>query len=441
MPTTENNQNKNEIGNRDSFTVDRDKIMFSTEFRRLDGKTQVFVSGFDDHMRNRLTHTLEVSQIATSICKDIQLNTTLAEAISLGHDIGHTPFGHVGERFLNLLTNNCIKKIANKYKVASTELGFKHNLQGVKVATKLEKVSMSYDGLGLTEYTLWGIAHHSKLKYNNCKDQLEANTCGLFNQECKNKLNLTHYSNILNEAYDENKHWSSEAIIVKEADEIAQRHHDIEDGIRAKLIDTETLISIIRKELPDNITERAKYLLYITENSQENINIFLHNIASFIIEVYSSELIKEFKSFEETNKNTQIKDIDYTTFFKKPYSSSFIDFNDYLSEQLQSYILCSQMANQMDGKANYILKKLAEAYISNPRTLPDKTLSTLYYRINGQQQDGKQVRSNINSLKNNASFGNHLIRIVTDYIAGMTDNYAIAQYKLLYGSDNYWSYL
>ena len=305
----------------------------------------------------------------------------------------------------------------------------------------MEKISDSYNGLGLSEYTLWGIAHHSKLQYSNCKDKLGSGKCSISNQECQNGLNLTHYSGILNKAYNEEKHWSSEAIIVKESDEIAQRHHDIEDGIRAKLIDTKTLINIIEKKLPNNITERAKYLLNITVNSKNDINIFLHNIASFIIELYSSELTKQFKIFEQNNKEIEIADIDYNIFFKNPYSNQFSEFDHYLSNELQTYILCSQMANQMDGKANYILKKLAEAYISNPCTLPDKTLSTLLLRINGTLSDGRKIRAEINSIKNNASFGNHLIRTVTDYIAGMTDNYAIAQYKLLYGSDNYWSYL
>ena len=344
-----------ENGNRDLFAVDRDKILFSTEFRRLDGKTQVFVSGFDDHMRNRLTHTLEVSQIAVSICKDLGLNATLAEAIALGHDIGHTPFGHVGERFLNLLTNNCFKKVADKYQVEKTDTGFKHNLQGVKVATKLEKIYPDKEGLGLTSYTLWGIANHSSLTYKKCIDKNADGRCSLFKQDCKlnDTFNLDHYTSILSEAYSEND-WSIEAIIVREADEIAQRHHDLEDGIRAKLIDPSKLVAEFPNMVKDYILpERAKYFLYQSLKHIDNSNIFHHNISSFLISLYSDEIKKQFKKFEELNKNTARKDVDYTRFLKSPYSENFSSYNEKLSDILKSNILFSQVANQMDGKANY----------------------------------------------------------------------------------------
>lgn len=153
---------------RSKFDRDRDRILFSKEFRRLQGKTQVFVSGFDDHIRNRLTHTLIVSQISQTISKYFGFNEVLSEAISLGHDVGHTPFGHVGERTLNLITNNC--DLFKDFEIDSErEKGFKHNWQGLKVVTSLEMISPNYKGLNLTDYTLWGILNHSKLKYKPCK--------------------------------------------------------------------------------------------------------------------------------------------------------------------------------------------------------------------------------------------------------------------------------
>ena len=140
---------------RTKFDRDRDRILFSKEYRRLQGKTQVFITGFDDHIRNRLTHTIEVAQISQTISKYFGFNDTLAEAISLGHDVGHTPFGHVGERVLNFLTNNCDKFkdfLINK----PHSKGFKHNWQGLKVVSTLEKINPNYKGLNLTDYTLWG---------------------------------------------------------------------------------------------------------------------------------------------------------------------------------------------------------------------------------------------------------------------------------------------
>lgn len=137
---TRNYANEEESSLRDKFCRDRDRILFSKEFRRLNGKTQVFVNGFDDHVRNRLTHTLEVSQISQTIAKYLGLNLTLAEAISLSHDVGHTPFGHVGERALNQFTNNC--ESYDNFKIEDpTQLGFKHNWQGVKVVSSLERIS------------------------------------------------------------------------------------------------------------------------------------------------------------------------------------------------------------------------------------------------------------------------------------------------------------
>ena len=136
---------------RDLFNRDRDRILYSKSFRRLQGKTQVFVNSFDDHLRNRLTHTIEVSQISTTISKNLGLNIFLTEAMALGHDLGHTPFGHIGERILNLITNNC-DKINKYFKVDENNYGFKHNLQSIKVLTDLTRISSSFKGLNLTNY-------------------------------------------------------------------------------------------------------------------------------------------------------------------------------------------------------------------------------------------------------------------------------------------------
>lgn len=124
---------------RNKFQRDRDRILYSKAFRRLSGKTQVFVAGFDDHVRTRLTHTLEVVQITKTICRKLQLNEDLGEAIALGHDIGHTPFGHMGERTLNYIMTGCdlIKGINDNMK--DEYKGFKHNLQGLGLLWILKK--------------------------------------------------------------------------------------------------------------------------------------------------------------------------------------------------------------------------------------------------------------------------------------------------------------
>ncbi|GAB1474510.1 hypothetical protein MASR2M69_19510 [Bacteroidota bacterium] len=177
-------KNESESSLRDRFCRDRDRILFSKEFRRLNGKTQVFVNGFDDHVRNRLTHTLEVSQVSQIIANNLGLNNLLSEAISLGHDVGHTPFGHIGERTLNQYTNNC--EDYNNFKIDDpNQLGFKHNWQGVKVVSSLEKISTEYKGLNLTDYTIWGILNHSNLEYKKGCENRNGLLCKTKNYEKK----------------------------------------------------------------------------------------------------------------------------------------------------------------------------------------------------------------------------------------------------------------
>lgn len=160
-------------GYRSEFMRDRDRVMYSSAFRRLAGKTQIYLAGTDDHQRNRLTHTLEVSQIARTISSALNLNCDLTEAIALGHDIGHTPFGHAGEQILHeIMVPGSSINIKNSPMSAYSKVdndtkdlfGFKHNIQGIRIATTLEK-SYGKWGLNLTNYTLWGILHHSSIDY------------------------------------------------------------------------------------------------------------------------------------------------------------------------------------------------------------------------------------------------------------------------------------
>ena len=151
-----------EIGSykRDEFQRDRDRIMHSRAFRRMMHKTQIFNANIGDHYRNRLTHTLEVSQIARSIGKALHLNDELIEAIALGHDLGHTPFGHIGERTLNnILMENFIDDIP------AIGQGFKHNFQSLRVVDELESRCSEYNGLNLTLAVREGILKHTSLQY------------------------------------------------------------------------------------------------------------------------------------------------------------------------------------------------------------------------------------------------------------------------------------
>ena len=203
---------------RGPFQRDRDRIMHSRAFRRLMHKTQIFNSNLGDHYRNRLTHTLEVSQIARSIGKALKLNDELIEAIALGHDLGHTPYGHIGERTLNnILVGKSIKEIDNQ------KDGFKHNLQSLCVVDKIETRCSDYNGINLTLAVREGIIKHTKIKEN-----------GKVIQHSNND-----YSNM---DLDNPSSFTFEGQVVAMADEIAQYTHDLEDSVRSKIISIDDVI-------------------------------------------------------------------------------------------------------------------------------------------------------------------------------------------------------
>lgn len=210
---------------RSQFQRDRDRILYSRAFRRLDGKTQVFLAVKDDHVRNRLTHTLEVNQKAQTVSKALGLNMELTEAIALGHDLGHTPFGHVGERTLNHIMNGCYRIADFNSNIDKSNKGFKHNLQGMRVAKDLEG-----SNLNLTKQVLWGILNHSKLKYGGCHkdgnvlcDLKHNNSIG--SDRCNNipqyKYSLDFYNKYITDL-ESRKYWTIEGLVVSMADEIAQ---------------------------------------------------------------------------------------------------------------------------------------------------------------------------------------------------------------------------
>ena len=455
-----------EAAGRSKFIRDRDRLLFSKEFRRPEGKTQVFINGFDDHIRNRLTHTLEVSQIAQSISDYFGFERYLSEAISLGHDVGHTPFGHVGERVLNHFTNNCLNY--GDYCIKDkADHGFKHNWQGVKVVSTLERISPHYKGLNLTNYTIWGILNHSALKYKPCK-RYNNGKC-LYNHNGNNcivnnhSFSLEHYLKFTN-TFD-NQSWTFEGLIVRLADEIAQRHHDIEDGLIAGIIDRKELVDRFSDIFKSYLTESQKdILLKIKETN--NINYAVHDISSLILSFYSKHLIdnttNNIQSFLKTYhvKNRQ----DFNSFKKSndpsfnpndivKFSDDFEANDDYFKKYLISRVLNSHLAQTMDGKATHVLKSIIQAYLENPKQLPDGTIITLIQNYLSKENFDKLIknkspkllvgimRENVDDIYNNYDddkFKAVLMRTIADFIAGMTDKFALSQYKMLIGSDNFW---
>lgn len=457
---------------RSSFQRDRDRILYSKEFRRLSGKTQIFVTGSDDHMRTRLTHTLEVSQIAETISERLQLNSMLTRAIALGHDLGHTPFGHVGERTLNHIMNGCFSYYGYDKKLSDEQKGFKHNLQGVRVACNLEKslddsseISL---GLNLTRYTLWGIMNHSALSYKECAFCKNHKECRYKNCEkpCDGKLSVGYYNALPYKPNNETD-WTLEGIIVACADEIAQRHHDIEDGIFAGIIKIENLCDQL-KRIFSSYLHSTEEIQRIKDDfaKSHSISDAIQKLSKLIVDLYVTDytesLAKNVNSISQSmNLNTkddswrallfnhianENKSID--KYFG--FSQEFQKADDELSHYLSAHILDSYIAQCMDGKASFIIRQLVKAYLTNPQQLPDSTIITIIQDWNNKHSvksnehssfmtDASASRKRLKELIkiDDPLISSILMRKICDHIAGMTDQYAISSFEKLYGSKGY----
>lgn len=450
---------------RSEFDRDRDRILYSKAFRRLSGKTQVFVVGNDDHMRTRLTHTLEVAQISNTVSKYFGLDQTLVEAIALGHDIGHTPFGHVGERTLNFIMNGCsLIKDFNK-NLDAFDKGFKHNWQGLRVVSELEQLNRNYFGLNLTDYTMWGILNHSSKKCKPCNRRHGEGKCNLMlsGQSCESKVEgvfITDFYNRYGNLIDENS-WTVEGLIVSIADEIAQRHHDIEDGVEAKIINIKELIEVFENCFSEFLSESDKEMIkYIKQESEKTY--YLPALSKLIVNFLVYRLIDD-TSINLTNIKDEFKIETMDDFYKYKseiknkweldsivaYQEDFKNEEKTFQNYLRNRILNSHKAQRMDGKADYIIRKLFKAYVTNPQQLPDKTIITLYMNLL-EKEEFEKLRDmhSIESLtgilrerlekdhfiKCDSVYKTILLRTICDYIAGMSDNYALQQYSQLYGS-------
>jgi len=477
---------------RSEFQRDRDRILYSRAFRRLSGKTQVFLAGNDDHIRTRLTHTLEVAQISRTIAKALSLNEELTEAIALGHDIGHTPFGHVGERMLNSIMNGCykIRDFNAPNSILNGMRGFKHNWQSIRVATELE------GRMNLTDYTLWGMLNHSNKRYKKCKMKGENDKCLFRHLEEKCSVNLesekalSFYRNI--SIYEKiSDKWSFEGLIVKLADEIAQRHHDIEDALEYGIIGEEELYNkldeifnfdLYREKIKNYIDEKdlmEEFFKSIEEHEKNfgdikksievrNVQEYKAKFSKFIVNllatdvIYNSrnnfdKLIKEFKISGKDdfyNKRNNIKNYEQMIVYSKYIKESDKKLGVFLKDR----ILNSYKAQIMDGVGQHVIKELFKAYIMNPQQLPDKIILKLFKNLkkyNGKIMvdinDDNFKENNVGYLRNILAkyhynqldkneeycydynyYKVQLLRTVCDYISGMTDMHAIEEHRKLY---------
>jgi len=415
------NETDEGIIKREPFQRDRDRIIHSRAFRRLMHKTQIFNANKGDHYRNRLTHSLEVCQIARSIGKALSLNDELIEAIALGHDLGHTPFGHVGERTIHMILSG---EVFDKKEITIPgNEGFKHNFQGLHLIDNIETTSSEYDGMNLTLAVREGILKHtgSRMKIDIIKEDGTN-----IKREDEVKYESLNFKNI-----NINKpSFTLEGQVVAIADEIAQCTHDLEDGIRSGIISIENLneISLVKKIIKEKNIKNDKIKLTVDAR-----NVLIKVMVGYLIDdVY----VTSKKVLNQKYETIEVpKFIDSTDVYNEElivFSEDVKDLVKNLLKQVVQWILVSQQISQSDSKAEYFIKQLFKAYYKHPLELPDYILKR-YYVKRGKEYNRIWIRDEIGALHKDMEF----IRLICDHIGSMTDQYVEREYKRLYMPDEF----
>jgi dGTPase len=342
---------------RGEFQRDRDRIIHSGAFRRLEYKTQVFVNHEGDLFRTRLTHSIEVSQIARSIARRLNLNEDLAEAIALAHDLGHTPFGHAGQDALNA----CMKNYG----------GFEHNLQSLRVVDQLEERYAAFDGLNLCFETRAGILKHCS---------------------AANAPKLAE----VGERFLQNKRPSLEAQIANLADEIAYNNHDVDDGLRSGLITLDALRDV--PLVAQHLQQVQRQYPSLSERRQ------IHETIRQMINTLVSDVIQTSEKNIRIAKLESLADV-YAAAPMLAFSELMFEQQRALKKFLHSNLYRHYKVMRMSSKAQRIITDLFEVFMADARLLPPQF-----------QASAEADRA----------------RAVADYIAGMTDRYAIREHRRIF---------
>lgn len=343
---------------RGEFQRDRDRIVHSTAFRRLEYKTQVFVNHEGDLFRTRLTHSIEVAQIARSISRALELNDDLTEAIALAHDLGHTPFGHAGQDALN----ECM----------ADHGGFEHNLQSLRIVDRLEERYGAFDGLNLMFETRAGILKHCP--------PVAARELGELGQR-----------------FLVDRRPSLEAQVCNLADEVAYNNHDVDDGLRSGLITLGQLekISLFARHSSD---ARAEF-------PQLTGRRLIHETVRRMIDAQVTDLLSETQSRIAANGIETLADVEEAPPLVG-FSAAMQAENRELKAFLRTELYRHYQVVRMTNKARRVIRELFAAFQSEPRLLPPQ------YQASGELEG--------------------MPRVIADYIAGMTDRYAIKEHRRLF---------
>ncbi len=345
---------------RSPFQRDRDRIIHSNAFRRLEYKTQVFVYHEGDHYRTRLTHTIEVAQISRTIARALGLNEDLSEAIALAHDLGHPPFGHSGEKVLDELMKE--------------HGGFEHNAHSLRIVEELEKRYPGFNGLNLTWEVREGIAKH----------------------------NSEHDRPGLNPEYKKDESPCLEAQIVDVADEIAYNNHDIDDGLSSEMLTPQALEEVdLYRENFEAVKQKT--------GDNEDFKVLKCQTVIRIINAQATDLVETvMKAIDEGGINSpeDVRARGPIARFSPEMEKKNRQLKRFLIENLYRHHRVIRMAD----KAERIIKELFKAYLRVPKLLPPH----VYARM--EEAGGKKEKH----------------RVVCDYIAGMTDRFALDEFKKLF---------
>ncbi len=365
-----------ECATRSPFQRDRDRILHSTAFRRLTYKTQVFLFHEGDHYRSRLTHSLEVAQIARTIARQLRLDEDLAEALALAHDLGHSPFGHAGERALD---------------TAMADFGgFDHNAQSVRVVTNLERKYLAFDGLNLTWEMLEGLVKHNGPVVDN-DDPVAKAVRGV---EVWRSLDLANWA-------------SAEAQVASLADDIAYLSHDVDDGLRAGLLSFAALT-----DAP--FAGRISAQVHLSAASQSDGRV-IYEVTRRMITAMIADVVFETRQRLRILSPAGPDDIrragDAVVAFSPETAIDLARLKEFLFEHVYRH---PRVMRVMQG-AEHLVGDLFQRYLDQPQEMPEA-----WAAIGAASGGGQGLRQRA--------------RLVADFVSGQTDRYAIAEHGRLFAT-------
>ena len=444
------------LGDRTEFQRDRERIVNSTAFRRMVDKAQIFSAEKGDYFRTRMTHTLEVNQIAKAIAFALHLNIDLTEAIARGHDLGHTPFGHQGERTLDkILCGEIDAGIVTSKKLLKNRCygGFKHNYQSAKILTQSENKYIPYKGLNVSIQVVEGVLKHTRMKK-------EIDLRDFLGEEYREKIHFDYSQPYCPIA-------TLEGQVVAIADEIAQRGHDVDDALTSGVMSVDEFVDLLSIGKCDDLRNMLEGEIEGVENA---VRIFPNKrkmlaarIVHRIIRYFISDVTA--CSRDEMEKNLLSKiDMNNTKMFIA-FSPKAKKVNNYLEKIVQKKVICNYEVARADYNAEVVIKTLFRKYYENPRLLHTGTLHKIFidtlthkniYVSNSavclndcsiaivDKEIEEMTRKEISEKGIKEDLGGSeavtpdviryekrriLIRAIVDIIAGMTDGYALQEYE------------